>query len=85
MLVSVTREFFLPFNIRQVNIIPNLHMNQFESGSSCCPTWLYNLNDVCRYTFYRMHYVHNLMKWNVITASFFYIFISYYVMTLENH
>ena len=63
--------FFLALNIRQVNKISNLHMNQFESGRSCCPTWLYNLNDVCKYIFYRMHHVHNLMKWNVITASFF--------------
>ena len=65
---------FLAFNIRQVNIIPNLQMNQFESGRSCCPTWLYNLNDVCKHTFYRMHYVHNIMKWNVITASFLHFY-----------
>lgn len=46
MLEAVPRVFFLAFNIRQVNKISNLQMNQFESGRSCCPTWLYNLNDV---------------------------------------
>jgi hypothetical protein len=66
---------YLAFNIRQVNIISNLHTNQFESGGSCCPTWLYNLNDVFKYTFFhRMHYAHNLMKLNVITDSFLYFY-----------